>query len=368
MWEIELKKNNEKTNEIRKWCRLLLFFPLLFFLFYVNVEGDASNVFHNVNYSIAKSLLQGKAAGSSTGNENEREIKKYLIQGMPKKVDVLAIGPSLITYLGKEAIRENTFYNLGVTNGDHYDMMAQFMLLQENNIHFKKVVLTIDPAYFTDDSYVKDNVMHDALMPYSEAMLRYLRDGKFPGKKKSKIYDFWQTTISKWRSTPLFSLSYFQSSLPFVLDGEGSRLLDVEAHPEKLYYEPDGSRHQTEHMQNASIEDVKREVQSLDYTVFDCTLETKRKEEFEQLLDYLEKQGVTVEFWICPLSPSLWNSLNKQKYPIFEELEGYANLVARRKKIHISGSFNPDTVGVSDADFYDARHMKRKSIARFFTF
>ena len=207
-----------------------------------------------------------------------------------------------------------------------------------------------------------------SILDYKKIAERYLRDGKFPGKKKSKIYDFWQTTISKWRSTPLFSLSYFQSSLPFVLDREGSRLLDVEAHPEKLYYEPDGSRHQTEHMQNASIEDVKKEVQSLDYTVFDCTLETKRKEEFEQLLDYLEKQGVTVEFWICPLSPSLWSSLNKQKYPIFEELEGYANLVARRKKIHISGSFNPDTVGVSDADFYDARHMKRKSIARFFTF
>ena len=92
------------------------FFPLLICLVYVNVVGDASNYFHDINKDIAKSLLSGKAAGSNTGNDNEQEIKAFLIQGMKKEVDTIAIGPSLVTYIGREAVGTESFYNLGVTN------------------------------------------------------------------------------------------------------------------------------------------------------------------------------------------------------------------------------------------------------------
>lgn len=72
-------------NEKWQYLKILLFFPLLICLVYVNVVGDASNYFHDINKDIAKSLLRGKAAGSNTGNDNEREIKKFLISRNGKK-------------------------------------------------------------------------------------------------------------------------------------------------------------------------------------------------------------------------------------------------------------------------------------------
>ena len=103
-------------KEKLQYLKIPLFFPLLICLVYVNVVGDASNYFHDINKDIAKSLLSGKAAGSNTGNDNEREIKAFLIQGMKKEVDTIAIGPSLVTYIGREAVGTESFYNLGVTN------------------------------------------------------------------------------------------------------------------------------------------------------------------------------------------------------------------------------------------------------------
>ena len=103
-------------EENLQYLKILLYFPLLICLVYVNAVGDASNYFHDINKDIAKSLLSGKAAGSNTGNDNEREIKAFLIQGMKKEVDTIAIGPSLVTYIGREAVGTESFYNLGVTN------------------------------------------------------------------------------------------------------------------------------------------------------------------------------------------------------------------------------------------------------------
>lgn len=35
---------------------------------------------------------------------------------MKKEVDTITIGPSLVTYIGREAVGTESFYNLGVTN------------------------------------------------------------------------------------------------------------------------------------------------------------------------------------------------------------------------------------------------------------
>lgn len=352
-------------NEKWQYLKILLFFPLLICLVYVNVVGDASNYFHDINKDIAKSLLRGKAAGSNTGNDNEREIKKFLIQGMEKKVDTIAIGPSLVTYVGKEAVNTDSFYNLGVTNGDHYDMMAQFALLMENKINYKNIILTIDPAYFTDGSYVKGNVLHDALMPYSNYMVSFL---KMENAKETVERSFKINGLKKWWNMPFFSISYFQASLPFLSKKEESRLLDISLNPTALYYEPDGSRHPSVDMDYATEIDVEKAAMNYDFHDLDCKLIPERQREFELLVDYLQKSGKRVEFWYCPLSPALWENIDRVKYPIFDQLEKYTLSLAEEKGIKTIGAYNPYKLGMDNSCFYDARHLKRKIIPDYFLF
>lgn len=351
-------------KEKLQYLKILLFFPLLICLVYVNVVGDASNYFHDINKDIAKSLLSGKAAGSNTGNDNEREIKAFLIQGMKKEVDTIAIGPSLVTYIGREAVGTESFYNLGVTNGDHYDMMAQFALLMENKINYKKVILTIDPAYFTDESYVTENVLHDALMPYSDYMVNFLKE-----KTKATLESSVKTNnFKKWRNSPVFSISYFQASWPFIFNREENRLLDISSNPTALYYEPDGSRHPSVSMDYATETDVIQSALNYNFQSLDCKIFPERQQEFELLLDYLLKNGKEVEFWYCPLSPALWDNIDRAEYPIFDQLEEYTLSLAEKKGIKTVGTYNPYKLGMDNSCFYDARHLKRKIIPEYFMF
>ena len=64
-------------KEKLQYLKILLYFPLLICLVYVNAVGDASNYFHDINRDIAKSILSGKADGVNLLSVNE--LQKYTL-------------------------------------------------------------------------------------------------------------------------------------------------------------------------------------------------------------------------------------------------------------------------------------------------
>ena len=110
-------------NERLKWLRIAaVAIPLLMLLVFVNCYFDPANLFHNVSRSIADSLLEGNATYITSGNMNERRVKQYIIEDMPDEVDCVALGSSLMFGIRKEHVGTDSFYNLGVSGADFYDI------------------------------------------------------------------------------------------------------------------------------------------------------------------------------------------------------------------------------------------------------
>lgn len=353
------------------WYRLLYFLPLLFFLIAVNLIGDGSNCFdRRADRMVAASLLEGVPARITTGNNNEREIKKYLIENMEKEVGTIAIGPSLIIFHGSELVGDDSFYNLGVSKGDHYDMMAQFAMLKLNGVKFNKVIFCIDESYFTDASYVNNNYLHDPLMGYSDYMVEYLNGNENPEIPKANLW-------TRFRHAPVLSLSYFQDSLVYFpghlherFSKNGEKEIErIYGESNKYHYDVDGSSIEGAYERNAKPDYIKKNAEEYEVAgVFGCEIEEEYKRQFELLIDYLEKQDVEIVFWYCPISPALWDMVNWDDYPALMELYDYTKALADSKGIATIGSYNPHEVGIEDEDYYDSRHLKREIIGNYFDF
>lgn len=190
-------KNKYKVFEI------LMFLPPIILLVSVNLIVDVSQYFHpEISEKIADSILKGKAIRVIGNNGNERKIKQILIEKMNKEIDTIAVGPSLVMYIGSEAVKSNSFLNLGVSGANHYDVIATFGLLKYNKIKYKKVILCIDFPLFSNTIYVNNNKRHNDLMPFTNYMIGFL-NGINKDIELSKDYYL----IIK--DAPIFSLSYF---------------------------------------------------------------------------------------------------------------------------------------------------------------
>lgn len=350
-------------KRLKVLLKLLLYLFPLALLVVVNVVGDAGCYFHDVSNDIGKAIINGHNARSTSGNESERKIKKYILDNI-NEVDCVSIGPSLVTYIGKDNINCKSYYNLGVTNGDYYDMMAQFAFIDINNIKINKVIFCSDLSYFTNDSYVRNNNLHDEFMEYSNYMIDYLKVGI---KKEIKN----NINIKYLLGSPLFSISYFQNSFEYLEKNLANlkRIELVKNDSEMLYYQSDGSRYPSKEMREATKDDVKKSAAEYDKTLItDITFNEECIHNFILLIDYLKKQNIEITIWKCPLSPALWNEINNNYYNYYTDLESLLDKIAKEKSLKICGSYNPYKIGISNNDFYDARHIKKSSISNYFYF
>ena len=182
-----------------KWLEILLFLPPIIFLVSVNLIVDVSQYFHpEISEKIADSILKGQPIRVIGNNGNERKIKQILIEKMNKEIDTIAVGPSLVMYIGSEAVKSNGFLNLGVSGANHYDVMATFGLLKYNEISYKKVIISIDFPIFSNTLYVKNSKRHNDLMPFTNYMINSL-EGQIIDFKPSMNYSF------KLNDNPAFS-------------------------------------------------------------------------------------------------------------------------------------------------------------------
>lgn len=102
------------------------------------------------------------------------------------------------------------------------------------------------------------------------------------------------------------------------------------------------------------------------------TLNKRNKAYFDKLIKYLTDQGIEIEFFLCPLCPTLWDRLaigiTDCQYYILDEIESHVREIAGKYNIKVTGSYNPYTVGISDEDFWDSRHIRDDRLDIFFDF
>lgn len=358
----------------KRWFRLLWFLPLLFVVILTNYIVDPAGIYKNDSQFMAASLLEGNNVYFHAGNGDERGIKRYLISEMPDFVDCVTVGPSLVFGIRADSVQADSFYNLAVSGADFYDILAQFGLMELYGKHCGRVVFCVD-SYFFDETLYSTFTRNETLKPYAEYMIGILNGENSAAPEDSAFARL------KAKVTQLFSISYFQSALKWVSSSGWKEVVETIMSDENWgiagedyeggYYMTDGSLVYPKEVQNNSAEYVEEDARNYDIeTQFSKNghISSYSQEMFEKLIRYLTKQGVEVDLYLCPLAPSLWNRVDNEDYFILNELEAYANEVAQRYDLKITGSYNPYKLHMTDADFYDSRHVRHELLGTYFDF
>lgn len=358
-----------------KWIRFLPFLPLIVLLLAVNIYGDAGNIFHSPVDVTAEALLAGYPAYVASGNLSERELRYRYICRMSGDVECLIMGASTVMCVTSEDVGEEKFVNLGNSNGRLEDILAYLgtMKLLAKDKHIRRIILGPSEYWFNKKMFDRDydEKTRQVLKPYTDYMFDTINgkdtaDRKFyPADFGGGIYEF----------NPLFSISYFQANVNYLADTDMLNLqrsgIVRDNKYEGYYYMPDGSwvYGKTVILQNENDVILIAGKHVLDTNLLDRYTEhidPDLRRNFEKLVQYLIAHEITVEIYLIPLAPALWDRLDTKKHPFFPELEEYLIRIAEKYSLRIIGSYNPYKVGITNADFYDARHVRRGHISRYF--
>ena len=352
------------------------FLPLLGLLVFVNIYGDAGNRFHNLGDLVAQSLLAGNPTYIASGNLDERGLKFALVKNMPTAVDCLAFGPSTIMCVSSHDVGEDVFFNLGESNSDFYDILALFGAIDIYEKQMKRVIFCVDANFFSEALYNSPEhySFHIGTQPYAEYMITFLKNG---GKTTISEHNILSSLNRNLYA--LLSLSYFQSNISYYLGtnylrNHEKRYGIAEGDFSGGYYMPDGSLIYPRVFQNNGVNEVLEGVAKYDegmnkYISPENThISITSQVIFEKLVQHLLQQEVSIELFLCPLPPALWDKYDTKLRPILPELEEYAHELAKKYSLKITGSYNPYKLGIPNEAFYDARHVRRELLSVYFDF
>lgn len=356
-----------------EWFRFLIIIPLILILVITNIYVDPANIYHDESKEIAQAIIQGNAAYSALENGNEREIKHNLIIEMPKQVECIAVGSSVVMCVNKKIVGTDSFYNFGVSSAGLYDILAQFGLMEVYEKEIKRVIFCVDTYFFDEDKYDADG-RAEALMPYADYMLDILNERNPEIPTKDSVSEL------KTKIEQAFSITYFQAARDYIVKNDKFSMKDnrwgiVEEgfDGSKPYFDVDGSwNYSVEYQANdiTHVLDVAKDYDIEETFGYNRNISLYSVDIFIKLIEYLMQKGVGIELYLCPLAPALWERIEADttNYFILDELEVFVREVADTYDLKITGSYNPHNVGISNHDFYDARHVRREVLDVYFDF
>lgn len=325
----------------------------------INYTVDAANMFHDIYKEVAEQMLSGNNVAVLSGNVNERLVRKNQIEKLPKECEYLVIGSSVVMTMDSKLFDSSSCYNLGESGADFYDILAQFALLKINGVHAQKIILAVEPDFFSLN-YIKNYERHNELMSYSNYMIDYLEDKQFLSK-----------TGLKKNFAAIISKEYFLDNLKYLkkngFDLERYRIVDFSY--EGAFYNKDGSYTYSKEYQNRGFDEL----------LNDSFLKWKQHYSyehineyaisiFEKLVCYLNECHTEVIFYFPPKAPVFYDNIDESKYSILFEIDNYVREFANNNDIIVLGSYDPRDVGLSNEDFYDIRHVRKESLVKLINF
>ena len=88
---------------------------------------------------------------------------------------------------------------------------------------------------------------------------------------------------------------------------------------------------------------------------------------FDRIISDLLKHEKKIILYFPPYCPSLYEAYPPQNSPCFKEIEDFISQYENNENITILGSFYPEDLGMTDEDYYDARHIRRELLPKAFT-
>jgi len=333
--------------------------PIPLALACINFIVDPGNLFSaSIEKEIADILLQGRnAAGIS--NYDERKVQKYTVAGMTDAPDTCVLGSSRSMQIGHELFPNQHFHNNSVSAGTIHDYIAIYQLYRSRNLLPERIVLCLDPWVLNING--NKNRWKTLQKEYNELVTT-----EFEQSSSNDI---------EFKYFQLLSPSYLQQSIRVLKDDDETAKFHAtdETLPDEGMLRSDGFRlYPIDHRQ-ATLEKVNEsatryinrgKVYGLKHFVM---IDPELRKLFEKLADLMQRDGVDVTLFLAPYHPMVFDYLSTSTdYRIVLDVEDYFRSIAQKKNIPIIGSYNPESLTLSENGFYDGMHPKTEAINQIF--
>ncbi|RAR69304.1 hypothetical protein [Flavobacterium aciduliphilum] len=330
--------------------------PAVLVIVLVNYYGDFANIF-NKGYEkkIAKIILNDKYV-TNISNFEDRLLQREIIGNMKFTPDIIVLGSSRTMLINSQYFPNKKIFNNSVFGASIEDIIAIYQIYKEKHKYPKKVIIGIDPWYFNTNN---DQKRWESIGEYYKS---------FVNNQKNTIES------SEWKNNKqLISLSYFQCSLKNLIKKIRSKSNikeTVNKYNKTNTKLNDGSitygvkyRSANQKIVNDKIKDyLSGQVYSIEKFNY---ISDKYWHDFMKLIFDLKRNKIQIEFFLSPYAPLVYDTI-KVKYINVCNVEKRIVKFAIKNNIDLYGSFNPYTLKMDEAFFYDGMHCKEIGINRIF--
>lgn len=344
-------------KQLLRLISMLLAF--LFVVFSINFIADPANIMNQAyEQKLVDILVSGKNAANVENMEDRRFLQLYS-KARIQPVDTLVLGSSRTMQITPAVTGDENTLAASVTGSDLRDMINSYFLFENEGFTPHTVVLSPEMWYLSEGNF--DDRAH------TEGYNRFCKQvGLEPFRTESARMN---------QIKNFFSFSYFQSSIKYLVKNKLKKPLPIAIDgrwadtPVKRVDGTYGYESAFREMPQAKVDQSAADKQIVDNISNRFTgISMGLYDQLDAFVAYLQQKGITVRLLLSPLHPDYYHFMESQPdtyEQAFETERLYRNL-AEKYGIRLYGSFNPDVLGLTNADFYDAIHPKEEALMRYY--
>jgi hypothetical protein len=368
-----IHQDGSMTQKLRLGWKLMLFSPILIVMGLVNYYVDPGQIFTNKGFEkeVAHLMNEGHSITATSKYEyDERLLTWQYINHLTSRKQVVAIGSSRVMQITSDFWPHQTFFNAWFPSTQLEDLILDYGFFREKGLLPQTILLGVDPWIF--DSSQWHGMMHEEFKDIYKRTTAHMGTGS-QGLHLNPV----SWVPQKWQA--IFSFSYFQDSLKFLIARKGS-LKDV---TKKGYVLTDKKNNKffTLWYDGAYFPALNTEtpqgelnkVIMLDAIEKPYRLDAVNQSKFEAFVNLMMRDHVKVIFYLPPFHPAIFKLYNgggqgpSYFYPKggVERIENYCRSFAASRHIKVVGSYDPGPLSIPADWFYDSRHLRTSEDVRF---
>ncbi|MBR5805345.1 MAG: hypothetical protein IKY30_01070 [Oscillospiraceae bacterium] len=346
--------------------RLLLFLPIFLGMMFVSYRVDPSGLFWGRGFERMASeyMLEGMYIAGYERLDG-RALNEVFAKNIPQAPEILVTGSSRSMMIDSSFAPDRTLYNAANVGADRFDFMTAYYIFGKENKDPQVIVMGLDAWLFNDGE--------DNIDKRSNKELYY----EFIGEELGVENTSYEKPNPYEKYEALIDPSYFQGSVKYYFKDKSA---DVQPEPvpiEEIYEKnevikaPDGSiiydkkfRTNPPEIVDIIVNEEAR-YDPLRLGNFDG-VSPEYKELFEKFVQYLLEKDIKIVFYLPPYHQVMFDKIvaGGDYYGGMFETEEYLIDIADKYGITVCGSYNPQTAGVTNADFYDSIHARPEAVKR----
>ncbi|MEP7278875.1 MAG: hypothetical protein ABI813_09555 [Bacteroidota bacterium] len=331
-----------------------ILFPAMLLVGMVNYFVDPAHIFFSKNYVAGLAIILSKGHNAdNVSNYDERLLQEQMIIRLKRTPDIVALGSSRIMQFSSDFFPGKTILNCGVSHANVKDLIAITGLLDSMRRLPSEILLNADAGLIGSDQTEEWKSL--------EVYYHYfMRQSGLPDAGNH----FWQFAGSR-QLTSIFSIEYMQASMDFLFRNHTGKYIDIGTQkPVSGGRFADGSiAYDDAYMHGSARQRAQFELETGRKNGIPAPSE-EQQDLLLALLDFLNKRGASVSFYLLPYNPDLYNAVNQYHDKAFEQYESYYRNLAQKRSLSIIGSFNPAVYNISGTMFYDMYHCSKEAIGK----